>query len=456
MARGLIMSKTITAIANAVRIQEGSTGAISPDELPARIRALDGTRQGEPTQAEDTLNAVGFVDDALLSGIADAIRAHNGQSATYLPSEMAPAILALSWDAGVKPRALLLSNGTVEFNFREGVSTSVYGVDVVKVWDVDPAGYASAGARPWNNDKLSMTAVYIAPDFQGSGVRSTAYWFHGCVNLIEVRGFEALQGAEAMNQMFMSCASLETVYAATPPTSVKSGSLMFSGCTRLVGGLGYVPKQTDTHAKLTYDGVLTDPAYDLRRWMFGFAYADGELVISRSEFPDEGREVLARGGHCVNARYNAVGATPWHVVRDKITRITIDGDMTHFTQVHTNYWFYGMSKVASIAGMRNLRGVGEMQHTFNSCSGLTSLDLRGFDPSGLTSLFYTFSGCKALRTITADAGWALPESGLSGSGTFNGCTSLVGGNGTAYSSGAIAYTYMRIDKEGEPGYLTAG
>lgn len=134
--------------------------------------------------------------------------------------------------------------------------------------------------------------------------------------------------------------------------------------------------------------------------------------------------------------------------------MTIAEDMTDFTEVHTNYWFYGMSQIASITGLRNLRGVGEMQHTFNTCTGLTSLDLRGFDPSRLTSLYYTFSGCKALRTITVNAGWKLPESGLSGPRTFNGCTSLVGGNGTAYGSGAIAYTYMRIDKEGEPGYLT--
>lgn len=82
---------------------------------------------------------------------------------------------------------------------------------------------------------------------------STAYRLHGCVNLVEMTGFEALQGVESMNQTFMSCAVLETIHAATPPVSVKSGSLMFSGCTHLAGGTGYVPKQTDTHSKLTYD-----------------------------------------------------------------------------------------------------------------------------------------------------------------------------------------------------------
>lgn len=56
--------------------------------------------------------------------------------------------------------------------------------------------------------------------------------------------------------------------------------------------------------------MLTDPAHDLRRLLRGFVYADGELVLCRSEFSDEGRKLLAWGRLCVNARYNAVGAAP--------------------------------------------------------------------------------------------------------------------------------------------------
>lgn len=37
---------------------------------------------------------------------------------------------------------------------------------------------------------------------------------------------------------------------------------------------------------------------------------------------------------------------------------------------------------------------------------------------------------------------------------FSGCDSLVGGNGTAYSSSYTSKTYARIDKSGAPGYLT--
>lgn len=435
MTKGLIRSKTLAAIADAVRTQEGSTAEIAVSQLAARVRALDGTKQGTPAQLGDRLGGVGFIEGATLAGLADAIRAQNGSTVTYRPSEMAPAILALSWNTALKPRALLLSNGSIEFNYREGVSTSYYGVEIINAWEINPAGYNSASERPWDKDKQAIYSVYFAPDFAGAGVSSTAYFFHGCTNLLEIMGFEVLQGVTNMNQMFVSCSNLRTIYAAQPPASVTSGSIMFSGCSRLVGATGYVSKQTDTHAKLTHDGVLTNPRNDLRHWVYGFAYADGELAISRSNMPDTTREVLAEGAHCLSARYNAVGAAPWYGARSSITRATIDPDVDFFADGNLNYWFYGLNKLSSITGLQYFNGVGEMQHAFNSCTSLASIDLRGFDPSKLTSLFYTFAGCKALTTITVGPTWELPTSGLTGPSTFNGCTSIVGGNGTAYGGG---------------------
>lgn len=85
----------------------------------------------------------------------------------------------------------------------------------------------------------------------------------------------------------------------------------------------------------------------------------------------------------------------------------------------------------------------------------TTIDFRGFDPSTLTDLFYTFSGCSHMTTIYADSTWALPTSGITGSQCFYSCRALVGGNGTAWSSSNVGYTYMRIDRAGQTGYLTA-
>lgn len=112
------------------------------------------------------------------------------------------------------------------------------------------------------------------------------------------------------------------------------------------------------------------------------------------------------------------------------------------------------TSLASVNGLGNLSGVRSMRYMFSSCA-FTTIDFRGFDPSTLTGLFYTFSGCSKLTTIFADAIWALPTSGISGSQCFYSCsTSLVGGNGTTWASNKTAYTYFRIDTASTPGYIT--
>lgn len=92
--------------------------------------------------------------------------------------------------------------------------------------------------------------------------------------------------------------------------------------------------------------------------------------------------------------------------------------------------------------------------TFASAA-VEQVDFRGFDPSTLTDLYYTFSGCSKLVTIYADASWTLPTSGLTGSQCFYNCQKLVGGNGTTWASFKTSYTYMKIDTAGQAGYLTA-
>lgn len=458
MALGTIDRGVLTDIANAIRTQNGGADTYLPSEMAAAVLALDGTRAGTPYQAPAT-SGTGVISDAVFDGIADAIRAQNGLAETYTPAEMAPAILALSWDVGVKMRALLLADGTLEFNYRDGRSSDVPGAVILKAWEVEPAGYSSAGARPWDEDKLSVTRAVFDDDFSGGGLSSAAYFFHGFENLVEVDGLEEVSGVTSMNQMFVSCASLETIRAEVFMGYVTSGSLMFSGCRRLVGGKGYVPEQMDDHDALNFgeDGVLTysDGSGDEREWFRCFLYDDGELVLTAATEPEAGRALVSSGHLCANARYNSVGYQPWYDHRHDVEKVTVAADMATYGHVNTNYWLYGHQSVTEVTGMGNLSGVREMQHTFNSCTGLTAIDLSGLDPSSLEDLAYTFGGCGSLAMIWVDADWALPSSGVSGFQTFYQCTSLVGGAGTTYASSRAGYQYMRIDGVGGAGYLTA-
>ena len=85
-----------------------------------------------------------------------------------------------------------------------------------------------------------------------------------------------------------------------------------------------------------------------------------------------------------------------------------------------------------------------------SITAMPKVDISGATASAGDQI----SGCNKLTTIYADASWALPSSGLTGSQCFYSCNRLVGGNGTAWSSSNTGYMYFRIDTASTPGYVT--
>ena len=174
--------------------------------------------------------------------------------------------------------------------------------------------------------------------------------------------------------------------------------------------------------------------------------------------PDPLRTLLASGRICAIGKYQGLGFTPWNGAgathRQYLTSATFATDLASYSYLNFRYLFYSCTNLATVSGLGNLSGVRSMYFMFASC-GMTELDFRGFDPSTLSDLGYAISSCSALTTIYADSTWALPSSGISGSQCFYSCSSLVGGNGTTYSSSRTGYTYMRIDAANSAGYLTS-
>lgn len=167
------------------------------------------------------------------------------------------------------------------------------------------------------------------------------------------------------------------------------------------------PPQGPPVLKLGTGDVLTDPESDIRTWLDATLFADGELKIGFAKVDAAGREVLAAGKLCSNAKYNAIQTTPWASFGKSVKAVTIAADASRLANVNLNYWFYGCSALASVSGMANLRGVARMDHTFNSCSALAELDLRGMSPAALASMAYTFGACTSLAKILVDADWEL-------------------------------------------------
>lgn len=95
-----------------------------------------------------------------------------------------------------------------------------------------------------------------------------------------------------------------------------------------------------------------------------------------------------------------------------------------------------------------------MNRMFANCLLLLSLDLSSFNTKNVTDMSSMFSNCGRLPIIISNT---FNKSSLkSSSNMFSGCVSLVGGNGTTYSSSHITADYARVDGEGGlPGYFTA-
>lgn len=264
---------------------------------------------------------------------------------------------------------------------------------------------------------------------------------------------------ENVTQLFTSCSELRTVSATSFDSSkIKKYASVLYGCSKLVGGTdGFVPSPSSGASvlKLGAGGVLTDPESGIRTWLDATLFADGELKIGFAKAVAAGREVLAAGKLCANAKYNAIQATPWASFGKSVKAVAIAADASRLANVNLNYWFYGCNALASVSGIANLRGVARMDHAFNSSSALAELDLRGMSPAALASMAYTFGACTSLAKILVDADWEPPK-GCTGSSTFYNCKAIVGGNGTAYDSKQTMCAMRRIDREGQAGYLTAG
>lgn len=459
MALGSVLTKHLSDIADAIRARNGAQVTYRPGEMAAAVAALDGTatEPGAVMAYKDFER--GLLDTSVLSGIADAIRAQNGSADTYTPAEMAAAILGLEWDTGTKTRALLLSDGTLELNHLGRRQANSGGGTIAQAWDVSTDGYASDEERPWHGSRASIRRVWVDPSMAGAGCADISHWFQNMTALEEVVGFGNLAGVTKADQLFSSDPELRSVWGAGFDASgIASATYPFYGCPKLVGGHLTVAKDTfgKSYLKTGSGGLLADPADDERTWVWGHLYEDGGLVVTTSGTAEGGREALASGTLCANARYGGLGSMPWHGQRDSISSVTFAADLAGVSGLCMDYWLYNTRATAiAFSGWGNVHPV-SWEFFLNGSLNLATLDLRGLDPSTILRWANALAGMTALATILVDATWALPSSLASKTGTFSGDTALVGGNGTAFDSKSAGADMAVIDAEGTPGYLTAG
>ena len=166
-----------------------------------------------------------------------------------------------------------------------------------------------------------------------------------------------------------------------------------------------------------------------------------------------------------------------------VTKVVFDISFASARPTTTYCWFYDMENLQSITGMSylntsevtnmtwmfgncteltsldlthfNTTKVTDMSAMFYSCESLSSLDLSSFSTSQVTRMPSMFYRCTNLRTVYVGNGWSTAAVTYSAN-MFSGCTRLVGGQGTTWSSSnPTDKTYAHIDGgTSNPGYFT--
>ena len=347
--------------------------------------------------------------------------------------------------------------------------------------------------------------------FNTGNVNNMTNMFYACGKLttLNLASFNT-SNVTYSQSMFEDCTELTTVYVSRLwDMSNCYGPYMFINCPKLKGGAGTVWASTNSNDN-TYahiDGGTSNPGYLTQAPTEAYAiYTESDHTLTfyydRARYVRSGKSFTLNSGDSTPGWYSAG-------LSGNTTRVVFDSSFADARPTTTKDWFVAMFDLTSIEGMENLntsevtnmkdmfslceklesvdvsgfdtRKVTTMNGLFNECNSLQSVDLSGFNTSNVTDMqqmFYRctalttldltsfntenvtltpwmFYGCDHLKTVYVSDGFKVENVGQH-TCMFEGCTSIVGGNGTTYDASHIDKEYAIIDGiNGNPGYFTA-
>ena len=135
--------------------------------------------------------------------------------------------------------------------------------------------------------------------------------------------------------------------------------------------------------------------------------ANAEGTVGYAQWDELNTTLTFKGGGSVpDGAYalNIANNTPgWNstTIKGSVTKVVFDESFKDVRPTSCYRWFRLFSKLKTIEGIENLNTeeVTNMGDMFNSCSGLTSLDLSSFNTAEVTDMRYMFDGCQKLTSL---------------------------------------------------------
>jgi surface protein len=249
----------------------------------------------------------------------------------------------------------------------------------------------------------SLTDLKVG--FSTENVTTMANMFLGCSSLttLDLSTFNTANVKSNMDYMFSSCSALTTIYVSDLWTTenVTSGNEMFNACHSLVGGQGTT--FSTSHRGLDYahiDGGTANPGYFTDKNAAPYVNPEPYVVLSDNNtvltfYYDDQKATL--GGININNSNLEYAPSPYGTA----TSAVFDASFANYYPTSTAYWFQNCSALTSISGIDNLKtdNVTDMGSMFTGCSGLTSLNVSGFNTANVTNMSSMFEGCAGLSNL---------------------------------------------------------
>ena len=267
-----------------------------------------------------------------------------------------------------------------EMSYMFGNCTGLKSLNVSKfnTANVTGMGYMFGGCSGLTSLDLSS--------FSTANVTNMMNMFIGCKGLIslDLSSFNTAN-VQVMSYMFNGCSGLTTINVSDAFTTnnVSNSDGMFGGCYKLEGATSYNSGKTDKNMA-NFDGYFTPKnitpyvKWDANTKVLTFKVAntkeEGSGVYDLNEGENKPKWVGEVSGDC--------------------TKVVFTPSFKQAKPTSCYMWFWGFWKLTTIEGIENLNteDVTDMSEMFNSCSGLTSLDVSKFNTAKVTNMNGMFGG----------------------------------------------------------------
>ena len=283
--------------------------------------------------------------------------------------------------------------------------------------DLKGQSFAKVYTANWMFENTKIKSLDLS-DTNFKSLRSMQAMFNNCTQLESVQ-LPTVEDAIYVNNMFYSCTSLKSVdLNMIKVTNLNNMSHMFYHCDSLENI--YMADWETTKLELM---------------SVAFAYTNNLKSVNLDKLDTSKVYVF-------DALFNASGVK--HVNFDYWT----------FESAATfNAMFGACPNLVSVdMSHAKAKNPNAFQGMFSACPNLKNINISGIKSAINARIDGMFFNCSSLTTIYAKSD--LFKSIYSSASLFTGCTSLVGGNGTHFSTDSV--TYARIDAPGQAGYFTQG